>query len=88
MGLKQDTPAHAGVALASRWRDFEVLETGDGMKKERWGDVVLVRPDPQVIWPRGSGDWGACDGVYHRDEGGLSQPRPVADGPCIYNSKL
>jgi 23S rRNA (cytosine1962-C5)-methyltransferase len=61
---------HAGVLLADQWEDFAVLEAGDGMKKERWGDVVLVRPDPQVIWPRPSGDWGDCDGIYHRDAGG------------------
>jgi 23S rRNA (cytosine1962-C5)-methyltransferase len=63
-------PHHTGLVLADRWRDFEVLETGDGMKKERWGDVVLVRPDPQVIWPRSSADWGHCDAIYHRSTAG------------------
>ncbi|MGH8017833.1 MAG: class I SAM-dependent methyltransferase [Opitutaceae bacterium] len=57
---------HAGLVLAESWTDFEVIETGDGMKKERWGDIVLVRPDPQVIWPRASASWGKCDGIYHR----------------------
>jgi 23S rRNA (cytosine1962-C5)-methyltransferase len=38
--------------VADRWRDYELLDCGDGMKHERWGDVRLVRPDPQVIWPR------------------------------------
>lgn len=33
------------------WKDFEVLATGDGLKLERWKDVYLLRPDPQVIWP-------------------------------------
>lgn len=61
---------HSGVAVATRWRDFEVLETGDGMKKERWGDITLVRPDPQVIWPRQSPDWGAVDAIYHRSSAG------------------
>jgi len=32
------------------WKDFEVIATGDGEKLERWGNVVLLRPDPQVIW--------------------------------------
>ena len=32
------------------WKDFEVIDTGDGYKLERWGKVVLLRPDPQVIW--------------------------------------
>lgn len=59
-----------GLALADQWKDFEVLDTGDGMKKERWGEVVLVRPDPQVIWPRASGDWGEFDGLYHRSSSG------------------
>lgn len=36
--------------LASGWRDYEVIATGDGEKLERWGNVVLLRPDPQVIW--------------------------------------
>jgi len=62
--------SHAGLVLADGWRDFEVIETGDGMKKERWGDVVLVRPDPQVIWPRASASWGRCDGIYHRASSG------------------
>jgi len=38
---------------------------------ERWGDVVLVRPDPQVIWPkRGGAEWKGWDGFYHRSETG------------------
>jgi 23S rRNA (cytosine1962-C5)-methyltransferase len=47
-----------------------VLATGDGLKQERWGDVVLVRPDPQVIWPWASADREKYDGIYHRSEEG------------------
>ncbi|MDO4634165.1 MAG: class I SAM-dependent methyltransferase [Eubacteriales bacterium] len=36
--------------LADHWKDYEVLDTSDGEKLERWGDYLLVRPDPQVIW--------------------------------------
>lgn len=36
---------------ADNWKDFSVIATGDGYKLERWGNVVLLRPDPQVIWP-------------------------------------
>lgn len=39
--------------LAADWRDYEILDAGDGNKLERWGDVVLLRPDPQAIWPMG-----------------------------------
>ena len=33
---------------AENWKDYEVLDTGNGEKLERWGDYLLVRPDPQV----------------------------------------
>lgn len=36
---------------ANNWKDFSVVATGDGYKLERWGEVLLLRPDPQVIWP-------------------------------------
>ena len=40
------------LLIADRWRDYELIDCGDGMKQERWGKVTLVRPDPQIIWPR------------------------------------
>jgi len=47
------------------------MDAGHGLKQERWGDVVLVRPDPQIIWPRRAGpDWREWDGLYHRSERG------------------
>lgn len=36
--------------IADHWKDYEVIDTSSGEKLERWGDYVLVRPDPQVIW--------------------------------------
>ena len=36
--------------IADRWKDYEVIDTSNGEKLERWGDYILVRPDPQVIW--------------------------------------
>ncbi len=38
------------MKIATGWKDFEVLATGDGEKIEKWGQVVLMRPDPQIIW--------------------------------------
>ncbi len=40
------------MKIAKDWKDFEVLATGSGEKKERWGNVILVRPDPQIIWKK------------------------------------
>ncbi len=69
-----------------------MLSTGDGMKQERWGEIVLVRPDPQVIWPAPRGGWGACDGIYHRDERGGGRwefRRPLPESWTIrYGDKL
>ena len=58
--------------LADEWQDFEVLDTGDGYKLERWGDVMLARPDPQVIWPKARPElWEKADALYSRSrEGG------------------
>ncbi|HPD02784.1 MAG TPA: class I SAM-dependent methyltransferase [Eubacteriales bacterium] len=38
------------MQLNNEWKDFEVVATGDGEKLERWGNYLLIRPDPQVIW--------------------------------------
>ena len=35
---------------ADSWKDYEVIDTSDGEKLERWGKYILLRPDPQVIW--------------------------------------
>ena len=57
--------------LCDSWEDYEVLDTGGGEKLERWGDVILCRPDPQTIWPRQDGAlWGKAQAVYHRSERG------------------
>ena len=36
--------------IADNWKDYEVIDCSKGEKLERWGDYILVRPDPQVIW--------------------------------------
>jgi 23S rRNA (cytosine1962-C5)-methyltransferase len=53
--------------IATAWEDYALLDAGDGMKCERWGEHVLVRPDPQILWPRHSGaPWTGWDACYHR----------------------
>jgi 23S rRNA (cytosine1962-C5)-methyltransferase len=59
------------VFLCDCWNDYEVLDTGDGEKLERWKDVVLRRPDPQVIWPKANPAlWDTADACYDRSETG------------------
>ena len=56
---------------ASQWLDYEVIDTGDGEKLERWGDVILRRPDPQTIWPKQNPAlWTKADAWYHRSAKG------------------
>jgi 23S rRNA (cytosine1962-C5)-methyltransferase len=54
--------------IADRWKDYEVIDTSNGEKLERWGDYILVRPDPQVIWntPHKEPRWKQKNGHYHR----------------------
>lgn len=57
--------------LADGWKDFQVLDTGSGEKLERWGDYILARPDPQVIWPRTEeGLWQKAHARYLRSDRG------------------
>ncbi|MBQ8161297.1 MAG: class I SAM-dependent methyltransferase [Clostridia bacterium] len=57
--------------LADQWQDYEVLDTGNGEKLEKWGKIILCRPDPQTIWPRQKEKlWQSAQAVYHRSERG------------------
>ena len=58
--------------IADNWKDYEVLDTSKGEKLERWGDYLLIRPDPQVIWdtPKTNRGWKKCNGHYHRSSKG------------------
>ncbi len=58
--------------IADQWKDYEVIDTSEGEKLERWGDYLLVRPDPQVIWdtPRKHPGWKKRNGHYHRSKHG------------------
>lgn len=58
--------------IADNWKDYEVLDTSAGEKLERWGDYLLIRPDPQVIWdtPKEHKGWKKCNGHYHRSSKG------------------
>lgn len=57
---------------ADRWKDYEVLDTSKGEKLERWGEYILVRPDPQVIWntKKMHEGWRKKNGHYHRSSRG------------------
>ena len=61
------------MLLSDKWVDYELLDASKGEKYERWGDIYLLRPDPQVIWDNGSlieKYHGKIDAVYHRSNKG------------------
>ena len=60
------------MRLSNEWKDYECLDAGNGEKLERWGDVILRRPDPQAIWTVDTYDqsWKKVDGHYFRSRKG------------------
>lgn len=58
--------------LSDGWQDYELIDTGDGERLERWGRYILRRPDPQVIWPAtlGKKDWNNVHAHYQRSSSG------------------
>lgn len=58
--------------IANNWNDYEILDCSQGEKLERWGDYILVRPDPQVLWntDRNFKGWSKPNGHYYRSKKG------------------
>ena len=70
------------MRIAPDWKDYAVIATGDGEKLERWGNFVLLRPDPQVIWraKKPLRSFGGIDAVYERSSSG--------GGRWVFNSPV
>lgn len=60
------------MRFSSDWQDYALLDCSGGERLERWGDVTLIRPDPQVVWqtPKTHPLWKKADAVYHRSNTG------------------
>ena len=58
--------------VANNWKDYEILDMANGEKLERWGNVVLIRPDPQIIWKNKSfpNKWNDANAKYNRSSTG------------------
>ena len=58
--------------IADNWTEYTVLDCGGGEKAERWGDQILIRPDPQAIWPKIDTEpcWRRANAIYHRSNAG------------------
>ena len=59
------------MRVADRWQDYQILDTSGGEKLERWGQITLIRPDPQIIWNTPKGDeWRRANARYNRSKSG------------------
>ena len=68
--------------IANNWKDYKILDMADGQKLEKWGDVILSRPDPQIIWKKKTAPekWKNINATYHRSKTG--------GGAWEYNKKM
>ena len=72
------------MRAADKWMDYELLDASRGERLERWGDIILIRPDPQILWdtPRKDPRWKQAHARYHRSNTGGGQwerYRPIPD---------
>lgn len=63
------------MRVSDNWKDYELIDTSCGERLERWGDIILIRPDPQVIWntDRKNPLWKNAHAKYHRSSSGGGQ---------------
>ncbi len=72
------------MRFTENWKDYELLDASGGERLERWGDIILIRPDPQIVWntERRHPMWKKAHARYHRSKSGGGQwetYRPIPD---------
>ena len=70
----------------SNWQDYELIDTSSGERLERWGDILLIRPDPQIIWDSEKLDprWQEAHARYHRSNKGGGHWEPYKKMPDVW----
>ncbi len=74
------------MRAATRWKDYELIDAAAGERLERWGDILLIRPDPQILWktPRRSPLWNKAHARYHRSHTGGGQWERLKPLPDVW----
>lgn len=69
------------------FKDYELIDADSGERLERWGDVILIRPDPQVIWQGKRQDhrWNSANAVYHRSNSGGGYWEKLKNVPEVWS---
>ncbi len=75
------------MRTVSDFKDYELIDATGGQRLERWGDVILIRPDPQVIWneKRNDGRWNSADAIYHRSKNGGGHWENLRQVPDVWS---
>ena len=73
----------------NKWQDYKLLDATDGYRLESWGGVILVRPDPQIVWKfeKKSPMWEKAHAVYHRSSKGGGEWEYRKKFPAEWNIK-
>lgn len=77
------------MRTVDNFSDYELIDADAGERLERWGDVILIRPDPQVIWSQGKNDsrWKTAAAVYHRSNSGGGYWEKLRSVPDVWSIK-
>ena len=77
------------MILSTDWNDYEILDMANGEKLERWGNIYLIRPDPQIIWKDKSKPalWKKANAHYHRSKSGGGEWEYIKNVPKAWQIK-
>ena len=75
------------MRISSNWQDYRLLDCSGGERLEAWGNTVLVRPDPQILWntPKKHPGWKHPDAHYHRSQKGGGSWEYLTELPSSWN---
>ena len=74
------------MRYSTDWKDYELIDASSGERLERWGDIILIRPDPQIIWntPKNNPLWRKAHARYHRSSSGGGQWEVMKKIPDVW----
>ena len=77
------------MIISDKWKDYEILDMANGEKLERWGNIVLIRPDPQIVWGNKHNPalWKKANAHYHRSKSGGGEWEYIKNVPKSWQIK-